>query len=495
VAPMNPQSDSSFRPGTTQQIFDALRRQARVLIICFVALSVGVILAVLGAAPMYQGTLKILVKQDRADSVVSGLPEAAAARYYFRELTETELMSQIELLKSGELIEKVALETGLATRVQNEQPSLTQAEALDEAADSLRQRLDVSPVRRTWLIDVSYEADDRQFTRNVLDTLARLYLEKHLAVQRPAGTYQFFTEQSQQAKQELDLLREQLASFSVEHQVVSAALEKEAVLQKANEFDALRRQATALVAESDRRLATVSGELARVPQQHTATVRTDAGVARDITARILTLEMQRTQLLQKFTPAYRGVLDVDGQLLEARAALQAAERTPVVEQTVADNPTRQWLDTEAARTRADQAALSARVVSLAGAVDQYRARAMELELRDAEQQELARQLKAAESKYLLYAQKQEEARISDELDRTRIANVVIADGPSVAAEPQREPGLAVLPLLLGVALLLSGGAALTVDALTPVCRRWNAGTALPVGPVIVHASPSQQPIS
>jgi uncharacterized protein involved in exopolysaccharide biosynthesis len=492
---MNPDSDGYFRSMTAEGIVRALRRQARVLIICFLALSAGVVIAVLAAPPLYEGTLTILVKQDRADSVVSGSAEATAARYYYRELTETEMMSQVELLKSRQLIEHVALETGLAARVQQEQPSLTQAEAVEEAAAALSDRLDVSPVRRTWLINVSYEADDRRFTQNVLDTLARLYLEKHLTLQRPAGTYQFFTEQAQRAKQDLESLREQLASFSVEHQVVSAAVEKEAVLQKLSEFEGLRLQAEALLAESNLRLNAVSRDLARVPAQHTSTVKTDAGVARDITARILTLEMQRTQLLQKFTPEYRGVRQVDTQLREARAALALAEQTPVVEKTVADNPTRQWLDTEAARTRAEQAALRARTRSLEQAVGQYRAKAMTLELRDAEQQDLWRELKATEARYLLYAQKQEEARISDELDRTRIANVVVADGPSVAVEPQREPTLAFLPLLLGIALLLSGGLALAVDGLTPAYSRWSAGPSRIARPVIVTPSPSEQPVS
>jgi hypothetical protein len=285
-----------------------------------------------------------------------------------------------------------------------------------------------------------------------------------------------------------------VAATSFQHQVVSAAVEKQAVLQKLSEFDALRLQAAALLAESQRRLATVDSELARVPSHRTATVKTDAGVARDITARIMSLEMQRTQLLQKFTPSYQGVVQIDGQLREARAALEAARQAPVVEETVADNPTRQWLDTEVSRTRAEQAALQARVAALNDAVNHYRQTAMTLELRDSEQKDLEREMKAAETKYLLYAQKQEEARISDELDRTRIANVVVAEGPSVAVEAQRDPSLAFLPLLLGAALLLSGGLAIAVDAVSPAYRSWKSERR-PAVPVLVHPAPSEQPVS
>jgi uncharacterized protein involved in exopolysaccharide biosynthesis len=488
---------SSMKPQASEwnmaYIAGVLRRQARVVLFCFLALSAGVIGAMLASPPVYEGELKILVKRDRADSVVSGAADPALGHSY-RDLSETEVMSQVELLKSRELLERVASETGLATQIKREHPSISDAEAVSEAADDLRERLGISPVKRTWLIDVRYEDHDRRVTRSVLDTLARFYLEKHLALQRPAGTYQFFVQQTQVAREELDSVRDRFAAYNAQHQVVSAAREKEAVLEKLSEFDAMQIEAAALRSQADRRIATVSDELSRVPRQHTSALRSDPDVLRDIKGRILTLELQRTELLQKFTPKYRGVMEIDEHLQQARASLEAAELAPVREETIADNPTRQWLDTELARTRADRAAMDARVEALSTAVGRYRTRAQALDLRDAEQHELERELKAAETKYLLYAQKREEARISDELDRTRIANVVVAEGPSVKFEPQRDPSLAFLPLLLGAALLLSGGLAVAVDALTPAYQRWKADAGVPA-PIIGHVSPSEEPLS
>jgi uncharacterized protein involved in exopolysaccharide biosynthesis len=469
VSPVNPTNPtaptggaSPVRLWTIEEMSAALRRRWRVIVICFLALATGAVAAVATAPSVYTGKLKILVKRDRADSVVSGAADPAAARDE-AELSETELLSQIELLKSDELLSKVAVETGLARQARAADPARSEAQSIEAAAAALREQLDVAPVKRTWLIDVRYESGDRAEARQVLDTLVRLYLEKHLSLERPAGTYQFFADQAARAKEELEGIRARMATFTEQHQVVSASLEKQAVLQKLNEFDALRAQASAALAETEKRLSTVSSELTRTPEQRTSAIRTDTGVVKDITSRILTLEMKRADLLQKFTPEYRGVVDVDTQLREARAALVAAQQSPVREETVSDNPTRLWLDTELARTRADQAAMQARVQALSTFVGQYRAKAQSLELRDGEQQDLERQWKAAEARYLLYAQKQEEARISDELDRTRIANVVVAEAPTVNATAERRPSAAMLPLLLGVSLLLSLALALVVD--------------------------------
>jgi uncharacterized protein involved in exopolysaccharide biosynthesis len=454
------------RTRTLTDVKAAVVRQSRVAIVCVLALSAGAVAAVLTAPPVYEGEMKILVKRDRADAVVSGAPDPAALH---SDLSETELMSQVELIKANDLLEKVAVEAGLAKRVAGTGRARDDQEAVALATTSLRHDLTVTPIKKTWLIDVTYQSDDQNLARHVLDTLVQLYLEKHLALHRPAGTYRFFSEQSERARQELEAAQERLAEFSRTNHVVSPGLERERVLQKLVDFDALRAQAAATEAETTRRLSAITTELSHVPSERMSQVRTiDATlVMQDVKSRILTLEMKRAELLQKFTPEYRGIREIDGQLREARAALTEARNTPVREETVADNPTRQWLDTELARTRTEKEAISARMQALSAAVGEYRVEAQTLDVRDAEQKDLARSLKAAEDKYLLYTQKREEARISDELDRTRIANVVIAQAPAVAFEPKRTPSLASLPLLLGGALLLGLAFALIVDSFAP----------------------------
>ena len=52
------------------------------------------------------------------------------------------------------------------------------------------------------MIRVAYQAHDPQLAAAVLNRLTTLYLAKHLAVHRPAGAYQFFTEQAERFQQE-----------------------------------------------------------------------------------------------------------------------------------------------------------------------------------------------------------------------------------------------------------------------------------------------------
>jgi len=246
----------------------ALRRRFRLVIVCFVALAGGAIAAVLMATPLYQGEMKILVKRDRADSVVSGAAAGPPAER--GDMSEAELLSQVELIKANDLLEKVATEAGLVRLVAEQGRARSDDEELALAMKALRRNLAVTPVRKTWLIDVTYRSKERPLTKNVLDTLMRLYLEKHLTLHRPSGTYHFFSDQVERARDELQAAQDRVVQFSRDNRVVSAALEKQAALQKLGDFEALRAQASAALAETTQRLSAVSTELTRVPSQRTS---------------------------------------------------------------------------------------------------------------------------------------------------------------------------------------------------------------------------------
>ena len=78
-------------------------------------------------------------------------------------------------------------------------------------------------------------------------------------------------------------------------------------------------------------------------------------------------------------------------------------------------------------------------------------------------------VKADEEKYLLYANKREEARIGDALDQGGILNVTIAEHPSVPALPKHS-GLFVGAVGLALAGSVSTGLAFGADYFDPAFR-------------------------
>ena len=83
-----------------------------------------------------------------------------------------------------------------------------------------------------------------------------------------------------------------------------------------------------------------------------------------------------------------------------------------------------------------------------------------------QRQDMIRNIKASEANYLLYVQKQEQARISDEMDKNSILNVAIAETPGVPAFPVFSPWLLLLAGRV-LALMISMAAAFFADYLDP----------------------------
>ena len=144
---------------------------------------------------------------------------------------------------------------------------------------------------------------------------------------------------------------------------------------------------------------------------------------------IVELQNKRTQLLTKFRADDRLVREVDQQIRTTRAALDKATGETATEQSTDLNPLRQTLETEQARARVDQAGAEGRLEMLEGQVAQYEGQLSRLEGITGEYEELTRKVKQADDNYQLYQKKEEEARITDELDENKITNVSVAEAP------------------------------------------------------------------
>jgi uncharacterized protein involved in exopolysaccharide biosynthesis len=260
-----------------------------------------------------------------------------------------------------------------------------------------------------------------------------------------------------------------LREYGQRQDVVSADVEKESALRQLAEFEAQQQQTAVQVADATRRLRELRSSAAATPTRQTAQVRTSENpqLMAQLRARVFDLTSRRSDLLRRFTPTHPTVVEIEGELAEARAALESTERSPMVEETTDQNRTYQWLQNELARVQAERGAAIARAEAIAASVGLYRAKARQLEEKSAVQQELRRTIKNAEDNYLLYLRKQEAARISDALDQTQISNVAIAQAPTVPALPSSSGRS--LMLMIGLALACVAGLATTfvINYFTP----------------------------
>jgi uncharacterized protein involved in exopolysaccharide biosynthesis len=461
--------------GKTEQVQLSLRDVVTVLfrhklLVCTTFLTVVIGTAVLTflMPNEYQSRMKILVKNTRSDVPIT--PErttGTAGTYFENEVSENQINSEIELLTSEDLLNQDVTECGLygqgtsilAMLGLREEPR-TEAWQIEAARIQLTKDLVINPVKKANIIEVKYTSGSPELAAAVLRKVQDLYLEKHVKLHRPPGTHEFFKTQADQSEAQLQDAEKQLSSFQQSMNVVSLTQQKEQTVQKLTEAKSKLLETQAFLREVNDRMGKVQQQLQTVQPRIVTQRRAlpNQFSAERLNTMMVELQNKRTQLLTKFRPDDRLVREVDQQIKTTRAAMEKASRETATEQSTDLNPLRQTLETELARARVDQAGAQGRLEMLAGQVGQYEAQLSRLEGITAQYEDLNRQVKQSAENYQLYQKKEEEARITDELDQNKITNVSVAETPirpQLPVRPNRPMNL-VLGVFLG-ALLSMGG--------------------------------------
>lgn len=477
---IRPTSRPTAFPITLRDVAMPVFRQRRLASLIFLGIFCGAILTALLLPRKYEAEMKILLNRDRADAVVTPDPSTAAPIAAVPAVSEEDINSEVELLKSRDLLEQVVrscdLEPKRTSLLQRVDDILRGAQFAEEtrlarSVQQLQDRLTVEPLKKSNLIRVAYTSRDPQLSARVLQTLVALYQEKHAAVHRPAGTFSFFDEQAGRYRDELAVAETRLTNFDRQESVVAPDQQKQLVLQQLSQFEGELQQDESGAHAAEERARALRAQEAADPQRQTTQMRKlgNAQLLADLESTLLSLELKRSDMLMKYAPEYPPVQALETEISDAHKAVALARQSPVEEVTTDRVPAQDWMATELAKAEADHAQFDAQAAATARVVRRYEDIAQKLDEKSTMQDDLVRDVKAAEDSYLLYLHKREEARISDELDSKRIVNVSIAEAATVPALPTLRFGW----VLIGgffTASITSVGAAYSADRMDPSFR-------------------------
>jgi uncharacterized protein involved in exopolysaccharide biosynthesis len=297
--------------------------------------------------------------------------------------------------------------------------------------------LNVEAVRKSRLIAISYSSGNGSRSAAVLDCLAKAYLAKHSEIRRPTGQYAFFREQVAESRRGLDAAQEHLITFSQQHGVVAAELEQTLTLQKLNDAESAELGVDSALAETTERARALDAKLRELPQRRVVQIKNadNPQLQEKLKSKLLELELRRTELLTKFQPGYRLVQEVEQQIAQAQKAIDAEDVRPLRDETTEANPEYEWAHSERLKSLVELKSLERKRAVAREQVAAYHTAAQTLAEDAILQHDLQERLKSAEEKWLLYANKLEEARIGDALDQNGVLNVAIAEEPRTPALP------------------------------------------------------------
>jgi len=424
------QESSSIRPF----VESAFRHRHLWLLVVISVVAMTCALAFL-TPKQYQSEMNILVQNARGNYQIT--PERTMGTVTVNEVTEEQINSEIEILRSRSLVNVVV------DPKWNDQSShdLTPAQlkAHDKEVEEFDKHLNIDMVRKSNVIHVSYTASDPRAANQMLDRLLNAFLAKHKELGHPAGTAQFFASEAARYKKDLDEAQQQLAAYQQQQQIVSLPDTEQTIDRQITDAQNEMRSTDAQISEVSDRLSTQTHQLRSVPQRQATQQRTipnDYSVER-LNTLIAELQNKRTSLLTKFTPEDRLVQEVDEQIANTKLALKNAQDMTSQEHSSDVNPVWQEVTSSIVQNEAERQALKARRNALAAQVQKLQGNLSNVEGSTVAFTTLRQKVTELENNYQLYTQKRDEAQMAYAMDANKLLNVVVAQSPTFSVTPSR----------------------------------------------------------
>jgi polysaccharide chain length determinant protein (PEP-CTERM system associated) len=423
----------------------------------------GVFLAVLATAAVasflrpsiYEAKSSILVKIGREYMV---RPEAGSGGTPVMVSQEEMTNSEIQILTNRELIKQVIGAVGLEQMYPDlVKKPLPQGTALEAAADRFVTNLKVGAVRKSSVIQVAFRHTNPAVAAKAVNTLVDMYTEKHLQVF--SGTKSSFVEK--QLSSYADKLKDtenSLQRFKQKHGVFSLEDQRKLLLDQRTALDTAMKSAEDSIAELQKKMGTLKGQSKKIAESDTSYTTTERDkIIVEARSRMLTLQLEEQELLKKYTESNPLVVNIRKEIKMVNTFLAEQERE-ITRKVKPANPIYQNVQIDLIRAEADFHSQQAKAATLRQQLRQVDGELQSLDFQEKDMQQLKREQTINEKNYQAYADRAEEARIADDMNRLKLANVSVIEKASVpvkAVAPKRGLNLAlgvVLGALMGIGL-------------------------------------------
>jgi uncharacterized protein involved in exopolysaccharide biosynthesis len=426
---INSETTSALRPPSIPMLLRKYRRLAigTFLSVFLIGLAIAIFLP-----KKYISTMKILVRPTPTDLFdAPGRTEAVG----LNQVTEAEVNSEVELLTSYDLIRSAVIKDHLVKK--SALRAEVREEDIEKAVRKVSSRLEVTPVRRANIINITYEASSPQAAVAVLQTIKNGYLEAHLRSQSTPGSYAFYRDQTSHYRELLEDAQQRLAQFSRNEHVLNLTQQRELLTSQLLEKQSALMAVDANVSELQQEIAASRSLQTKLPARVVGTSRLGLNEysVDHLTSSLNDLRNRRAQLRSKFLDSDVAVQEVDEEIKQTQTALTKAQQGIQLDQTEQVNPTFQTLDTLSATKRVELAGALGQQKVLSQQVRKLRSDLDHIVSISGTFDVLSSDVQQAHDNYVQYARRQEAARVSDQLDQQKITNVVVTQDPTMSEIP------------------------------------------------------------
>ena len=427
------------------------------------ALTLGGLIAAitfyLSVPPAYESEAKLLVRYVMERSAVDGLDSQIKTP---TAENHTLINSEVEILTSTDLIRQVAEAIGVSRFASGPISEV----AAEKAVEAINQSLEVSVVKDTNIISVAFRSDDPTLPMPVVQELVKRYFDKHLAVHRSTGAFDFVRQETAglkkqlgQTEAELKQVKDSAGIISLTEARADIAAEIGKTQQELDGALADRASEQARVKDLEKSLALPEAQGNQTPARPASGDVLEQYKA--LVARLAGLQGAQNELLLKYTSENPIVKIRTSQIADLEKQRSDLEKAyPVlVNSAVAASITGQAGQPNIAGERAILAGLESKVEALGSRMTALQTRAKAISEAAPRIQELERKAQVEETNYQASEVSLEKAQIDETLDPSRMPNISVVQTPAPAMKAKRNIGKVVMGiagggLAVGIGIML-----------------------------------------
>ena len=438
------------RPGHSPMrlVIEAIYRQRWLFFLIMFAVVGATVALIVFKKRQFQSEMVFLVQASRSHSVISADKSSAGSQV--QDVTEQQINSELRLLQSEDVVGAVVDPHWLAIPPQKRSPEEVQEH--ESKIDSFLKHLTLESTSKANVITATFRGESPEAASSALEQLSAAYLAKRRQITRPPGTSEFFAEESKRYRDAWNSANREMVAFQQANGLVSVPDEEEALNQEILTMENDLRTAQTSYSETDQRVSEAANLLGKIPERQATQQRLtpNQGAIQQLQSLLVQLQNRRAELLNRYQPTDRLVVEIDKQVENTTSALKRMTDGRQPEDTTDVNPAWQQIRTGQVQSIVEKRALRSRIESLTSDLAKLKNQLAEVQPLFIKYNELQEKVDQAKNNFEVFSQKRDQSNIEDAMDEHKLVDIAIAESPTL-----NYTQVAPKPLLYSVLGLLS----------------------------------------
>ena len=427
-------SSTTYQPSSRDILTILFKHKGK---ICGVFLGTVILVAV-GSfimPPTYEAMSTLMVKMGREHIYRSEVGSANPAVSFDQERI---IESELQIISSRDLLEQVLKKIGPETlypEIVDSPPK--DISILEASLIEMKDDFKAIAVKDSNVIKVKFQHENPEVSAQTINLLVEYLLEKHLKIfSNPQAA--FLEQQAQQYQDQLNSATIALQQFKRRHGLSALEEERHLLLEQRTNLDTSLKQIQHARQGLKSKLASLVAQISEVPKMISlSSISEHQKVIDEAKANLLRLQLEEQNLSTRYKDNSRLLKNVRNEIQIIQGFIKEQEAKFNDRVTTGKNPVYQELEIEIHKSKSEYQALETQIRSVTQQIHELNEKLSRLDSHAKELDTLQLQVDSAEKNYTIYLSKVEDARVAEEMDQLKMANITVIQPAVVPAEPVR----------------------------------------------------------